>query len=331
MASSRLRWGLLSTARINSRLIPALRASRRSSLDAVASRSQDRALAYARQLRIPRAFGSYEAMLADPGIDVVYIPLPNHQHAEWTIRALEAGKHVLCEKPMALSLAQHDAIAEAARSSGRIVAEAFMYRHHPQTLRVKELVDGGHIGRLLGLRGSFRFEMLNDADFRLDPECGGGSLWDIGCYLVDYARFITGQEPVDAFGRKSLGLTGIDEGFFGQLEFPGGVRAQFDCGFRSPFSASFEIVGSSGSIRLDTPFRLGPRSRICLIQRGRARTIRVQRQRPYVGEIEDIADCILLGRAPRIPLSWSRATAAAILALHASADSGRAEPVARLG
>jgi len=158
MTNSPLRWGLLSTARINRSLIPPLRASKRNVLTSVASRSQASAAAYAAEWKIQRAFGSYEAMLADPDIDVIYNSLPNHLHAEWTIKAMQAGKNVLCEKPMGLTTAEVDAISAAAKETGKVVAEAFMYRHHPQTLKARELVKSGQIGNLQAIRGAFTFK-----------------------------------------------------------------------------------------------------------------------------------------------------------------------------
>ncbi len=220
MSDRKLRWGLLSTARINRSVIPPLRMSPRNELVAVASRSKDKAEAYAKQWDIPRTFGSYEEMLADPGIDVIYNPLPNSLHAHWTIEAARAGKHVLCEKPLAISAAEVDAMVEAAKQAGVVVTEAFMYRHHPQTLKVKELVDGGAIGRLRMVRGSFSFNLSREGDVRLDPALGGGSIWDVGCYPISYARFIIGAEPIEVFGRQVLGQTGVDELFTGSLVFP---------------------------------------------------------------------------------------------------------------
>ena len=173
MTDEILRWGLLSTARINSSLIPPLRASKRNRLMAVASRSQSAADAYAREWKIPRALGSYEALLNDPEIDVIYNPLPNSLHAEWTIKALRAGKHVLCEKPMALTLAELDAMAEAAKELGRVLAEAFMYRHHPQTLKAKELVADGSLGKLQLIKGSFTFVLTHEGDVRTRQSIGG--------------------------------------------------------------------------------------------------------------------------------------------------------------
>ena len=195
MANNVLQWGLLPTARINQALIPPLRASQRNQLAAVASRTQQSADKYAREQKIPRAHGSYEALLTDPEIDVIYNSLPNHLHAEWTIKAVEAGKHVLCEKPLALSVEEVDAIQEAARKHGRVVAEAFMYRHHPQTLKVQELVKNGSIGDLKLVRGSFSYVLSRDGDVRLDPGMGGGSIWDVGCYPISYARSVIGEEP----------------------------------------------------------------------------------------------------------------------------------------
>ena len=173
-----LRWGLLGTARINTAVIGPIKASPRNELLAVASRETDRAEAYAKEWGIPRAYGSYAALLADHNVDVVYIPLPNHLHAPWAIRAAAAGKHVLCEKPLAMSLQEVDGIASSARAAGVVVAEAFMYRHHPRTLKVKELVEAGAIGELHVLRGAFTFQLDRPGDIRLDPSMGGGSLWD---------------------------------------------------------------------------------------------------------------------------------------------------------
>jgi len=322
-----LRWGLLSTARINRALIPPLRASPRNELLAVASRDLDRAKAYAKESSIPRAFGTYEAMLADPDIDVIYNPLPNHLHAEWTIKATQAGKHVLCEKPMALSVAEVDAMEAAARKVGVVVAEAFMYRHHPQTTKVKELVDGGAIGAVQVVRGTFTFNLTNEGDVRLYPEMGGGSVWDVGCYPISYSRYVLGAEPVEVFGWQVTGPTGIDEVFAGQMRFASGAYAQFDSGFRSPYRAHIEIVGSEGSIGVPHPFHPGLNERILLSRGGEdVQTIAVPGEDLYIGEVEDMADAILLGNPPRVSLADSRANVAAILALLQSARERRPVP-----
>jgi xylose dehydrogenase (NAD/NADP) len=367
-----LQWGILGTARINQALIPPLRASSRNKLVAVASRSQERAEAYAREWGISRAFGSYESLLADPAIDVIYNPLPNSLHAEWTIKAVQAGKHVLCEKPLAISVEEVDAISAAAAQAGRVVAEAFMYRHHPQTLQVKALVDSGSIGTPRLVRGSFSFNMTRANDVRLDPAMGGGCLWDVGCYPVSFARYLAGSEPVEVFGWQITGPSGIDELFAGQLRFAGShdLYAQFDCSFRVPLRTQLEIVGSEGVIRLPAPFTPGKagsgsarsglwgvaaalptplksflrklvarmpealqtalqnsQEEFLLLRDGQTQRIRLPRQELYAGEVEDMADAILLGKPPRVSLADSRGNVATLGALLRSAREGRPVPL----
>jgi len=325
MTNKTLNWGLLSTARINRALIPPLQVSKRNHLFAVASRSQEAADAYAREKKIARAYGSYEALLADPEIDVIYNPLPNHLHAEWTIKAVEAGKHVLCEKPLALTVAEVDAIHAAARKHGRVVAEAFMYRHHPQTLKVQELVKSGSIGSLKLIRGSFSFILSREEDIRLlDPAMGGGSIWDVGCYPISYARTVVGENPLEVFGWQVTGKTGIDETFVGQMRFAGDVHAQFDSSFVIPFHSFMEIVGGEGTLSIPTPFKPGVNERIFLTRDEKTETIKVKGQELYLGEVEDMADAILLGKDSRVSLHDSRANVAVINALLESARVGKA-------
>jgi xylose dehydrogenase (NAD/NADP) len=317
-----LRWGLLGTARINRMVIPPLRASAGNRLLAVASRDPARAAAYAREWGIERTHGSYEALLADPEVDAVYIPLPNHLHAEWAIRAARAGKHVLCEKPLALSVAEVDAMEAAAREGGVVLAEAFMYRHHPQTLAVKERVDGGAIGAVRFVRGTFSFPLSRPDDVRLRPEWGGGCLWDVGCYTVSFIRYLLGREPVEVFGSQVLGPTGIDETFAGQLVFPGGALAQIDAGFRSPFRTGMEIAGTEGTILVRQPWR--PEGLSVLLTRGsETEEIAVGGEDRYLLEIEDLAECARTGRAPRVSLAESRGNVAAMVALLQSARESR--------
>ena len=321
--TEKLRWGLLSTAKINAALFKPLAKSKRNTLFAVGSRSEESAQAYAAEHGIPRAHGSYEALLADPEVDVIYNSLPNHLHAEWTIKALEAGKHVLCEKPFALTLAEVDAMTEAAQRTGKALAEAFMYRTHPQTLKVKEIIDSGKIGKILLVKGGFTFTFNRPGNYRLDPAFGGGALWDVGCYPISYARSMLGLEPLEVFGWQATGESGIDESFSGQMRFPGDVHAQFDCGFRGPFRAFIEIVGEQGTLEIPSPFHAGKKSEILLIRDGKTKTIEIKGQHQYLGEVEDMADAILLGKAPHISLADSRANVAAILALYKSAKTGK--------
>ena len=322
MSTKSLNWGLLSTARINRSLIPDLRASKRNHLLAVGSRSQTSAATFAKEWKIPRTHGSYEALLADPEIDVIYNPLPNHLHAEWTIKAVEAGKHVLCEKPIALNVDDVDAIAAAAGKHGRVVAEAFMYRHHPQTLKAQELVQSGSLGTPKLLRGSFSFELTREGDIRFDPAMGGGSIWDVGCYPISFMRATLGAEPLEVFGWQVTGPTGIDDTFVGQLHFAEDVYGQFDSSFVIPFHAYMEIVGSEATLIIPEPFKPGLNEKIFLVRDGKTETIKVKGQELYLGEVEDMADAVLSDKSPRISLEDSRANVAAIRALLKSARTG---------
>jgi len=287
-----------------------------------------RARTYASEWHIPNAYAGYQALLDDPDIDVVYNPLPNHLHAEWTIQAVRAGKHVLCEKPLALSLDEVDAIARAAHEDQRVVSEAFMYRHHPQTIKVKDLVDSGAIGKVQVVNGSFTFKLTDPTDVRMIPEMGGGSVWDVGCYPISYARYIAGAEPIEVSGWQVTGPTGVDETFVGQMRFANGVCAQFDCGFRAPFRTHIEIVGSDGAISIPHPFRPGLGERITVMRGDDVQTLTIPGEELYVGEVEDMADAILLGTPPRVSLADSRGNVATIAALLRSARENRPLPVA---
>jgi predicted dehydrogenase len=229
---------------------------------------------------------------------------------------------VLCEKPLALSVDEVDAMAAASARAGVVVAEAFMYRHHPQTLQLKALVDSGTIGPVQLIRGSFSFSLTRDGDVRLFTGLGGGSLWDVGCYPVSMSRFIAGTEPRRVMGFQRLGVSGIDECFYGHLDF-GGLHAQFDCGFCAPYRTHLEVVGSSGAIAVPTPFKPGLATHLVLTRDSGTETITAERQELYAGELEDFADAVLLGRPPRISLQDSRATVATLVALYESARLGR--------
>jgi xylose dehydrogenase (NAD/NADP) len=318
-----LRWGLLSTARINKALIPPLRISKRNKLLAVASRSKEKADVYAREKKISHAYGSYEALLDDPEIDVIYNPLPNHLHAEWTVKAVEAGKHVLCEKPLALNLSEVDAIAEAAKKHDRIVAEAFAYRSHPQTRKVKEIIERGELGKVKMVHGSFTFVLTNPDDVRWKPEMGGGSLWDIGCYPLSFTRWVLGAEPLEVFAWQVTSPTGIDETFAAQLRFPGEVYFQLNCSFKVPSHEFMEIVGDEGTLSIPRPFNSGVSKVLYLTRDGKTSTIAVKGPEPYLAEVEDFADSILLGKPVVVSLTDSRLNTAAILALLESSKTGR--------
>jgi xylose dehydrogenase (NAD/NADP) len=298
--ASPLRLGLLSTARINRRILPPARESELVEVVAVASRDGGRGAAYAAERGIARAHEGYDALLADPEVDAVYIPLPNSLHVEWTQRALEAGKHVLCEKPLTDEPDDAEALFDLAEREGLVLAEGFMYRHNPQTRRVEKLVQEGAIGRLQLVRTSFSFPVEGAENIRLDPELDGGSLLDLGAYCVSGARLLAG-EPVSVLGRQVIGPTGVDDLFTGSLVFPKGVHAVFDCGLRMPSRATLEAVGDEGSLFVDDPW-LCRRPGIELRRGDGVELIPVESADSYRLELDDFAHAVagegkpLLGR-----------------------------------
>jgi len=301
-----LRWGFLGTARINQSLIEPIRSSANSILSAVASRSSEKAQEYAIRWGIPHFHSSYEELLADPEIDIIYNSLPSGLHAEWSIKAMQAGKHVLCEKPLTTSSQDADAVIEAANQNGRIITEAFMYRHHPQTILIKQMVDDGEIGELQILRGSFCYTNNRSSDPRFEPSLGGGSLWDVGCYPISYARHLVGTEPIEVYGHQVTGSTGVDLLYTGHMLYPRRVISQFECSFISPYKASFEITGTTGRITIPQPYKPGIKTQIYVERDGKSKTIKVIGKGLYLGEVEDIENSIMFGTPTRISLMESR-------------------------
>jgi predicted dehydrogenase len=317
---TRLRWGLIGTARINRAIIGVLRESPRAELSAVASRRAETAEAYAAEWKIPHAVSPYEALLDRDDIDAVYIGLPNTMHVEWSVRALDAGKHVLCEKPLALTPDGVDAIAAAAVKNRRVAAEGFMYRHHPLTRAVLGAIDSGQLGAIRLIRGAFSFLLQGrEPDIRTDPALGGGSLWDVGCYPASYACLIRNAPPVEVFGCQVTNANGVDLSFSGIMRFDGGVLAQFDSGFQSTFRSDMEIVGSDGALRVERPFKAGPDSRLVLVRDDERISLPFTPDPPYSGELADFTAAVLDGAPHPLPLSESRRTARVLTALYASA------------
>jgi xylose dehydrogenase (NAD/NADP) len=253
-----LRWGILGCAAIADRaVIPAIQASETGQLLAIASRDESKARRKAEQFGIPKFYGSYEALLADPDIDAIYIPLPNHLHKEWTIAAAKAGKHILCEKPLAMNAQEAQEMVDVCKEAGVHLAEAFMYRHHPRITRVKEIVASGEIGELRAIRGVFTYNgAANKGDIRQVKEWGGGGLFDVGCYPLSAARFIVGAEPeaVTVHALFSPEHDDVDMMASGLVEFPGNVALTFDCGMWATFRNELEIVGTDGTILLKPSF-----------------------------------------------------------------------------
>lgn len=250
--SSSLRWGILSTAAIaRNAMIPAIQKSSNGTVVAIASRDTERASATASALGIARSYGTYEELLADPEVDAVYNPLPASMHAEWTVKAAQAGKHVLCEKPLAPSAADARRMTEACLRHKRVLMEAFMYRFHPLTRRVVQMVAEGGVGTLKSVRASFSAPVRGDDDIRFKPELGGGAMLDVGCYCVNLIRLIAGEEPCAVSGAAHFGPSGVDETAVGTLAFPSGVMGHFGCSFRTQFDSSYDIVGTAGRILVD--------------------------------------------------------------------------------
>jgi D-xylose 1-dehydrogenase (NADP+, D-xylono-1,5-lactone-forming) len=315
-----VRWGILSTADINRKVIPGLRRSGKAELIAVASRDAAPAEAYAREWEIDRAYGSYDELLADPDVEAIYNPLPNTMHVDWSIKALEAGKHVLCEKP--LTRHPEDAVKafDAADRAGRVLSEAFMYRHNPQTKKLKELVDSGTIGELRLIRSAFSYGMYDEENIRLRPDAEGGALMDVGCYCVSGSRLLAG-EPERVFGEAWYGPSGTDWVFSGTMRFPGNVIASFDCGTAMIERDELEAVGSEGSLFLDDPWHANSPA-IELRRNDGVERIDLEHADSYQLEIENVSDVIrgsgelLLGREDAL------AQAQALEALHESATRG---------
>jgi predicted dehydrogenase len=323
----KVRWGLLSTANINRRLIPAIRASKRGELVAVASRKRSAAKKYAKHWEIPNFYGSYEKMLASD-IDSVYISLPNHLHALWSIKAMEAGKHVLCEKPFALSLEDVDNMITVSQRHKRVLAEAFMYRHHPQTKIAGKVVQSGKLGDVVVVRGVFNFSMGKpERNIRLEPEYGGGCLWDVGVYPLSFAQFIMGGVPEKVFGDQWVGETGVDETFCGQMYYSGGRMAQILSSFRTPFNTFVEILGTEGRLALNRPFTLldEDRKMIFYSRKGDIEEIPVPEKELYLGQVEDMHAAILDGESNYLTLQETRDHVRTVLALYKSARSGAVE------
>ncbi len=251
----RVTWGVLSTANIGRKVVvPSIVASSNGVLAAVASREAVRAEAYAAEFGGVRAHGSYEALLADPEVDALYVPLPNALHEAWTVRALEAGKHVLCEKPLAPTAAACRRMGDAAAANDRVLMEAFMYRFHPRTRTVARLVGDGAIGRPRRLDAAFSFAVRRADDVRLSAELAGGALLDVGCYTVDAARRLLGEEPVEAVAFATYGATGVDVETVGLLRFPSGAVASVACALTVPRRERVEVHGDAGRVEVDRAF-----------------------------------------------------------------------------
>jgi predicted dehydrogenase len=327
MNADSLNWGVLGTGFIAQKaLIPVLQRLPRTRLLAIASQDEPRARASAARFGIPRAYGSYAALLADPDIQCVYIALPNDLHQAWTLRAAAAGKHVLCEKPLALSLAELDAMEAACAAAGVRLMEALMYRFHPRMERLRALLDANTIGPVRDVVAAFSFPLTAQTNYRLDPSRGGGALWDVGGYCVHAARHaLLGAEPVAAQAAARYGPSGTDEQLAGLLEFSDGRTAQIACGFRMAEQQHITIVGASGVLEIPHPAFTawhGDPAPILLRHGADVETLACPSADPYELMAAAFSDAIRNGTPVPYPLAETRATLRAVLALGQAARTG---------
>jgi D-xylose 1-dehydrogenase (NADP+, D-xylono-1,5-lactone-forming) len=317
-----IRWGIISTARINSKFLVGARESSALEILAVASRERETAERYAAENGIERAYGGYDALLADPDVDVVYISLPNSLHVEWSIRALEAGKHVLCEKPLGRRTADVSRAFDVADREGRLLMEAFMYRHNPQTRCLVELVRDGAVGRVRLIRSAFSFAEADPANVRLTTALEGGALMDVGCYCVSGSRLIAG-EPQRISAEQVTGGDGVDIVFAATMRFADDVLAHFDAGLALDTRDALEVVGDEGTLFLDDPWHcLEPV--IQLYRDGERELIELEVVNSYRLEAENMSAAIGGEAPPLLGRADATGQARAIEALYEAADTGQA-------
>jgi D-xylose 1-dehydrogenase (NADP+, D-xylono-1,5-lactone-forming) len=317
---STLRLGLLSTARINDEILAAANQSGRVEIVAVGSRESAKADAYAAEHGIPRAHGSYETLLADAEVDAVYISLPNALHHEWTMKALAAGMHVLCEKPYSRHPEEVEAAFAAAESAGLALMEAFMYRHHPQTRLVEQLVSEGALGRLRSIRACFTFPLTDFTNVRASTDLDGGALMDVGCYCVSGARLLAG-EPVSVSAVRVDGPTGVDMALYGTLRHEDAVVTQFEASFLAPRRQRLEIVGQDAVLTVQSPWRADWPGAVLLTRDGTTEGLDVPSANSYVLELENLAAAASGEAEPLLGRDDALGQASTIAALFAAATT----------
>ncbi|MEA2575817.1 MAG: D-xylose 1-dehydrogenase D-xylono,5-lactone-forming [Chloroflexia bacterium] len=334
MPGDKLRWGVLGTARIADTVIPGLLQASNSELVAVASRDAEKAREWAQARGLQHYFSSYDEMLASDLIDAVYIPLPNALHVEWSIRAIERGKHVLCEKPISTQASHVEELIAAQQSSGVKVMEAFMYRFHPQTQRIRQLVYEGAIGEARIVRATFDFLLSRANDVRLSKELGGGSLLDVGCYCVNISTLVTGMPPKAVTASAVWAENGVDTSLVGTLEFPNGMLGVIDCSFQvgTSMQQGLEVSGTGGLIRVEQPFRMSDEDTTITVDKA-DKDVTVQRVRVPGGNeyrfmVEHFADAVLNDTELSYTLEDSLANMRVLDALIEAARTGRRVGVA---
>jgi len=319
---NKLRWGIIGGAKIAREwMVPAIQESGSAEVVAIASRDQARADVFAQNAGIPVAFGSYEELLADPGIDAVYISLPNHLHVPWSIRAIETGKHVLCEKPIGLDAGEARLLLDAAASSKNLlVMEAFMYRFHPQWERVRRLINDGELGEIKHVQASFTYHNTDPENVRNKPGMGGGGLMDIGCYCISAARFVFGEEPHRVVGNLDWDPQfEIDRHASGMLDFGSGM-ATFHCSTQSNLSQMVKVIGDRGTVLVINPFfnRAEDPSRLIVHRQQSVEVIAIGHHNHYVLQVEAFSRAALAGESEPTPLKDAVANMKVIDAVFAS-------------
>jgi predicted dehydrogenase len=325
---SAVKWGIISTANINRLFLEGARQADGVEIVAVASRDRAKADEYARQNDIPRAHAAYEALLDDPDVEAVYISLPNSLHVEWSIRALQHGKHVLCEKPLSRHVKEVERAFDVADQNQRLLMEAFMWRHNPQTRGLTELLNQGAVGRIRMIRAAFGFVARDQDNVRLQAGLDGGALMDVGCYCVSATRLIAG-EPERVSAEQALGGDGVDVAFAATMRHPNDVISHFDAGLALDSQDRLEVVGDEGSLRLDDPWHCR-KPGIHQIRGGDTEYIEIERTNSYGLEAENFSAAIRGEAKPLLDRTDATGQARTIEALYEAAAAGQAVTLAPL-
>jgi predicted dehydrogenase len=333
---AKLRWGILGAARINERLLPAIVEASNSELVAIASRRPGAAAEtlakYAPGLKGVRSYDDLDALLADDAVQAVYLPMANHEHAEWALKSIAAGKHVLCEKPMALTVADIDAIEAAARAQNVVVMEGFMYRFHPQHARVCELIASGLIGEVRSVHASYSFIMRPARLYRLaeSTERGGGAMWDIGPYAIHSARWCFDVPPLAITAIAKYVDSGADITTSGVIDFGEGRHAHFDVSFEWARQSTYSVVGTKGGVRCHAAWQLAEDEPLISwwTEDGQHGEERLPAANHFVLEVEHFTDCVLSGNSPLLSFKDAKLNCETIVAVLQSAATGQAVKLA---
>ena len=327
ISNSRVRWGILSTANIaKTAFIPALRQTQRGELVAVASRSQEKAEAFAQEYNIPHVFGDYASLLASPEIDAIYNPLPNTMHAEWTALAAQQGKHIFCEKPLGVTVAEAQQMVDDCQEAGVLLVEAFVFLYHPQTLKLRQLLDDGVIGELVQMQAHFTFALPRRAEnIRWNQAMGGGAMNDVGCYAITFARFAFGEEPVAIQSAAHVDPEfGVDSRVGMLLTFPGNRFATLQIGFDAAGGPGVALFGTKGTIEIPQPFHPQGESHFVIRTRDGEETAHCDTGKmPFTAALEQFHDCLLDGAKPLVTADNAVATLRVMEAAMESARTGQ--------